>query len=47
MAGFQLEKHGNEGKGRSRAMLCRKVACAYLCVSLLSLVDAKGQFLCL
>jgi hypothetical protein len=42
MAGRSLGKHGIERKGKSKGVLCGKLACSLLfCVSMLSLMEAK------
>ena len=46
MAGRSISKHGNEGKGKPRDVLNGRLACCLCVCLLLSLVDAKRQFLC-
>ena len=46
MAATQLGLYGNKGKGKPRDALCKKLVCFYVCLSLLSLIDGKRQFLC-
>lgn len=46
MAATQLGLYGNKGKGKPGDALCKKLVCFYVCLSLLSLIDGKRQFLC-